>query len=618
MREFTTPTVLPHPPVGGLADVVFERARRDPERVVLWRPAAGGWRELTARGFADEVTDLARGLLAREVRFGDRVGLMARTRWEWTLFDFALWAIGAVPVPLYPNSSAEQARWILADAGCSACVVEDEDQAMTVGSVVDGLPRLRALWQIDPGPADRRPGAVAELTAAGASVDPAVVWRHREAVRAETEATVIHTSGTTGPPRGCVLTHANLMFEADTLVARWGEAFGGSGREPASTLLFLPAAHVFGRVAQVAAVRGGVRFGHAPNTSAAALAPALAALRPTFLPAVPHLFEKVFAGARREAESRGRGAAFDRAVDTAVRYARAREERAFGVGPGPSAGLRMEHRVFERVVYGPLRETLGGRVRSAMSGGSAMPRRLGLFFEGAGITVFEGYGLTESTGAATANPPGAVRYGTVGPPVPGTSVHVAGDGEVWLRGPHVFAGHLDGERGVVGPGGEGWFATGDLGSLDEEGYLTLTGRKKDILVTSNGKNVAPAVLEERVRAHPLVHQCLVSGNDRPYVVALVTLDADAVAHWLSMRGRSRVSAAEAARDAALSAELTAEVRRAVVAANALVSRAEGIRRFRVVARPFTEEGGLLTPSLKPRRRAIEEAYAREIAELYAR
>lgn len=605
MHEITDPPVVTGSPVGGLADVVYLHAREDPGRVVLGRKLDGVWHDVTSGELAAEVTAVAKGLLANGIRFGDRVAIMSRTRYEWTLFDFALWAIGAQPVPVYPTSSAEQVHWILYDSECTACIVEDEDQAMTVGSVIERLPRLHRLWQLDS-------GAVDGLVEDGRQVSEDVVHRHRGAVTPDATATVIYTSGTTGRPKGCVLTHGNFMFEADTMVTRWESVFqAGPGEQP-STLLFLPLAHVFGRMVEVAAIRSRVKLGHQPVLAAAELLPDLAAFRPTFVLGVPYVFEKVFAAARRKAEAEGRTGPFDRAVETAVRYAEAREQKAFGIGPGPSAKLRMEHQFFEKLVYGKVRDAMGGRVRHAMSGGSAMSRRLGLFFDGAGITIFEGYGLTESCAAATANPPGRTKYGTVGRPIPGSTVHVADDGEIWLRGGHVFAGYLNDPHATEAVLRDGWLATGDLGRLDEEGYLTITGRKKEILVTSNGKSVAPTGLEERVRSHPLVSQCVLVGNDRPYIAALLTLDMEGIAHWLAMRGRPQLPAA----DLVLDPDLTTEVRRAVVAANTLVSQPESIRTFRVLAEQFTEERGLLTPSLKLKRRAIEEAYAAEVAALY--
>ncbi|WP_409468401.1 AMP-dependent synthetase/ligase [Streptomyces sp. HC307] len=606
MREFTNPPLALAPPVGGLADAVFEHAQEDPLHIALGRKdESGQWRDVTAAEFRDEVLALAKGLLARGIRFGDRVAIMSRTRYEWTLFDFALWTIGAQVVPVYPTSSAEQCFWMLYDAEVTAAIVEHEDHAMTIATVIDRLPRLRRLWQLDA-------GAVQELYEAGAHLDDEVVHRHRKAVTPDSVATVIYTSGTTGRPKGCVISHGNFMYEADTAINRWEPVFHSKKGDEAATLLFLPLAHVFGRMVEIAAVRGKVRFGHQPQLNAAALLPDLAAFKPTFILAVPYIFEKVFNAARRKAEREGKAGPFKKAVDVAVRYADAVEAKAWGIGPGPSAGLRIQHQLFDKLVYSKVRDALGGRVRNAMSGGSGMDRRLGLFFAGAGVPIYEGYGLTESTAAATANPPHRTRYGTVGQPIPGMTVHIADDGEIWLHGPNVFQGYLNNPKATDETLHDGWLATGDLGSLDEDGFLTITGRKKEILVTSGGKSVAPGLLEERVRDHPLVAQCIVVGNDRPYVAALVTLDQEAVEHWLQMRNKPQLSPAELVREQ----DLETEVRRAVVAANTLVSQAESIRTFRILAQPFTEEHGLLTPSLKLKRKAIENAYANEVNALY--
>ncbi|GHA87478.1 long-chain acyl-CoA synthetase [Streptomyces clavifer] len=606
MREFTVPPMAAAPQVGGLADTVFDYAEDDPHRITLGRKDADGqWHDVTAAAFRDEVLALAKGLIAQGVRFGDRVGLMSRTRYEWTLFDFALWTVGAQSVPVYPTSSAEQVLWMLHDAEVAAVMVEHEDHAMTIGSVIDRLPNLKRLWQLD---AD----AVTELVEAGAQIDDEVVHRHRRAVTPDSVATLIYTSGTTGRPKGCVITHANFMFESDTMVARWAPVFRSRPGDETATLLFLPLAHVFGRMVEVAALRGRVKLGHQPELSAKALMPDLVSFRPSFILAVPYIFEKVFNGARRKAEVEGRLGPFDKSVEVAVKYAEAMEERAFGTGPGPSAGLRMQHQFFDKVVYRKVRDAMGGRVRQAMSGGSGMARRLGLFFEGAGVTVYEGYGLTETTAAATANPPERTRYGTVGLPIPGTSVHIARDGEVWVHGANVFSGYLGDPGATDAVLRDGWLATGDLGALDEDGYLTITGRKKEILVTSGGKSVSPAGLEERVRAHPLVAQCIAVGNDRPYIAALVTVDQESVDHWLAIQGRAPMPVADLVRDP----DLEMEVRRAVVAANTAVSQAESIRTFRILAHPFSEEHGLLTPSLKLKRKAIETAYAAEVDALY--
>ncbi|MGW0840557.1 AMP-dependent synthetase/ligase [Streptomyces sp. NPDC002787] len=606
MREFTNPPSASAPPVGGLADVVYEYAQEDPTYIALGRKdELGEWRDVTSAEFRDEVLALAKGLLAQGVRFGDRVAIMSRTRYEWTLFDYALWTVGAQVVPLYPTSSAEQVFWMLYDSQCTAAMVEHEDHAMTIATVIDRLPQLRRLWQLDV-------GAVQELYESGAHLDDEVVHRHRRAVTPESIATIIYTSGTTGRPKGCVISHANFMVEADTVIERWAPLFKSRKGDEAATLLFLPLAHVFGRMVQVAGIRGKVKFGHQPQLNAAVLLPDLAAFKPTFFLAVPYIFEKVFNASRRKAEREGRSGPFEKAVEVAVKYADAMEAKAWGTGPGPSAALRVQHQFFDKVVYGKIREAMGGRIKYAMSGGSAMDRRLGLFFAGAGVHIFEGYGLTECTAAATANPPERTRYGTVGQAIPGMTVHIADDGEIWLRGPNVFQGYLNNPKATDETLHDGWLATGDLGSLDEDGYLTITGRKKEILVTSGGKSVSPAILEERVRDHPLVAQCIVVGNDRPYIAALVTLDGEAVEHWLTMHGKPKLSPADLVRDP----ELETEVRRAVVTANTLVSQAESIRTFRILAHQFTEEHGLLTPSLKLKRKAIEKAYAVEVEALY--
>jgi long-chain acyl-CoA synthetase len=606
LRQFTVPPLVTAPQAGGLADAVFGNAEHSPDAVVLGRADGhGGWRDVSAAEFRDQVLALAKGLLAEGVRFGDRVAIMSRTRYEWTLFDFALWTIGAQPVPVYPTSSSEQVRWMLRDCEAVAAVVEHEDHAMTVGAAVDELPRLTRLWQLD---AD----CVGELSRAGHLIGDEVVERHRLAVTPDAIATVIYTSGTTGRPKGCVLTHANFMAETDNVVARWEPVFTGKPGEEPSTLLFLPLAHVFGRMVEVACVRHRIRLGHQPSMTAADLIPDLAAFRPTFVLAVPYVFERVFQAARRTAEAAGRLGPFEKAVEVAVRHAEATEARAFGTGPGPGAALRMQHQLYDKLVYSKVREALGGRVRHGISGGSAMQRRLGLFFCGAGVTIYEGYGLTETTAAATANPPEQTRFGTVGQPVPGTTVLIADDGEIWLSGGQVFGGYLNNRHATEQVLRDGWLATGDIGALDEDGYLTITGRKKEILVTSGGKSVSPVPLEEKVRAHPLVAQCVAVGNNRPFVAALVTLDPEAVAHWLAMRGKPPMPVAELLHDN----DLETEVRRAVVAANTLVSQAESIRTFRILGARFSEENGTLTPSLKLKRRVIETVYADEIDALY--
>jgi long-chain acyl-CoA synthetase len=605
VREVSNPG-RSEPAAGGLADSVYDTAEQSPQLVQLSRHERGTWHPVTAVRFRDEVLALAKGLLTRGVRYGDRVAVMSGTCYEWTLFDYALWSIGAIPVPVYPTSAPEQVRWILAETQAVACVVEHEDHAMTVGAVCDALPELTGIWQLDR-------DCVTTLIEDGRGVPDALVHRQRLGVTADSVATVIYTSGTTGRPKGCLLTHGNFAAEADALLDGWGEVFRDTGGVPPATLVFLPLAHVYGRMVQVAAVRGGIRIGHHGKLSTDTLLPALASFRPTFLHAVPYVFEKIYQRAREAAEEAGRVELFDQAAETAIAWAAAKERRALGHGSGPAPALRVRHAAYDRMVYQRLRGVLGGRVRAVMSGGSTLGRELGLFFAGAGMTVYEGYGLTETSAAITANPPGRPKFGTVGRPVPGASVAIADDGEVWVHGGTVFAGYLNHPRCTAEALVEGWLATGDIGRLDEDGYLTITGRKKELIVTSSGKNLAPGALEERVRAHPLIAQCLVVGDNRPYVAALITLDAQALAHWLKLRGREQLDMWGVLADE----ELHTEVQRAVAAANHAVSRAESIRAFRLLPKEFALEDGLLTPSLKMRRHAILGHYAADIEELYA-
>ncbi|GGJ94916.1 long-chain acyl-CoA synthetase [Streptomyces camponoticapitis] len=606
VRQVSVPPLVPPVPEGSLADIPFDNARYAPDDAVLSRKHPDGrWRDVTAAVFADEVRAVAKGLIAEGLRPGDRLAIMARTTYEWTLVDFAAWAAGLVTVPVYPTSSAFQARWILQDSGAVACAVESEEQARLVAS--EQLPDLVRLWTFDT-------GAVDALRAAGAGVPDEELDARRAALTPDSVATLAYTSGTTGGPKGCVLTHANFFAEVDNCIELLHPVFKSVSKEPASTLLFLPLSHVFGRMVSVGCLRARVRLGHAPSLRTDDLIADLAGFRPTFLLAIPYVLEKVFNTGRATAEKLGRAASFDRAARIARRYGTAVEAAAAGTGPGPGLPLRAARALYDPLVYRRIRAALGGKVVQAICGGSPLGRPLAAFYAGAGITIFEGYGLTETTAAATVTPPLRPRLGTVGWPLPGTSVRIADDGEVLLRGGQVFTGYWDTEHGEPVPAlDEDWFATGDLGALDNEGYLTITGRKKDIIVTSAGKSVAPAPLEDWLRAHPLIGQALVLGDNRPYVTALITLEGDGLAHWCQMKKKERLTREELVRDE----ELLAVLQRAVDEANRLVSRAESIRRFRVLPVSFSEQSGQLTPSLKVRRAAVVEEFAAEIDELYA-
>ncbi|MFJ9661994.1 AMP-dependent synthetase/ligase [Streptomyces griseoflavus] len=592
---------------GSLADLPFDNASTAPDAVVLSRKAAdGGWRDVTAKGFAAEVLAVAKGLIAEGLAPGDRIAVMARTVYEWTVLDFAAWAAGLVTVPVYPTSSVFQARWILHDSGAVALITETAGQAAAIGPELPHLPDLRRVWTMEKGHVD----ALAE---AGTHLPDAEVEVRRGMLVPDTLATLVYTSGTTGRPKGCALTHGNFFAEVDNAIELLYPIFKARTGEEASVLLFLPLSHVFGRMVAVACVRARVRLGHAPSLAAEDLLPDLASFRPTCLLTIPYMLEKVFNSARAKAESGGRAAAFDRAASVARRYGEAVEERQTGAGPGPSRALKAARALYDPLVYRRIRNAMGGRVRYAICGGSPLGRRLGAFYAGAGIEIFEGYGLTETTGASTVTPPLKPRLGTVGWPLPGTRIRIAADGEILLGGEHVLRGYWDPRAGGVVPAApDGWLPTGDIGELDDEGYLTITGRKKELIITAGGKSVAPAPLENWLRSHPLISQVMVLGEDRPYVSALVTLDAAGVAHWRRMNGRPPVPPELVADDE----ELLAVVQRAVDEANKMLSRPESIRRFTVLPVDFTEEAGHLTPSMKLRREAILRDFAQEVEGLY--
>jgi long-chain acyl-CoA synthetase len=599
VREFSLPALAEIPATANLAGTVFRRAAEQPQAVVLRRPGAqGSWTDVTASQFRDEVVALAKGLVASGVKAGDRVALMSHTRYEWTLIDYAIWTAGAVTVPVYETSSAEQTEWILSDSGATACFAETAAFEDMVARLRDRLPGLAQVWQIDSG--------LEALRAAGADVGDEVIAERSAAAKAADLATVIYTSGTTGRPKGCELTHANLLADVRN-------AFGGplalvTEIPDTSTLLFLPLAHVFARIIQVGCLEGGVVLGHCGDLNA--LLPALASFRPTFILAVPRVFEKVFNTAEQRAVGEGHGAIFGRAAAAAIAWSRALD------GPGrPGLGLRAQHLLFDRLVYGKLRAALGGRTRYAVSGGAALSERLGHFFRGIGITVLEGYGLTETTAAATVNRPDRVKIGTVGPPLPGVAIRIDEDGEILIKGVNVFPGYWRNEAATSEVFTEdGWFRTGDIGELDEEGFLKITGRKKEMIVTAGGKNVAPAVLEDRLRSHGLISQCMVVGDGRPFVAALVTLDAEAFGLWKERNGKPADATIASLRD---DPDVVAAVQVAVDDANMAVSRAESIKKFRILDVDFTQEAGQLSVKLGIRRSVLLKDFAADIDALYS-
>ncbi|HWE88652.1 MAG TPA: long-chain fatty acid--CoA ligase [Pseudonocardiaceae bacterium] len=601
MREFTAPTTVTVADEENLTDMVWANAERFADAVSFQRRVDGTWVDVTARDFAAQVSAVAKGFVAAGLRAGDRICLMARTRYEWTLLDYAIWAAGCVTVPIYETSSAEQVEWILSDSGARAVVVESAAHRSVLDGVVDRVSEVRHVWQIDGPAAVDAPGAIDELTALGGWVSDEDLRARRHAVRADDLATIVYTSGTTGRPKGCELTHHNLLAEARANI----NAFPQLMTPGHSLLIFLPLAHVLARVLVVTNVYARVTVGHTMDVQN--LLPDLATFRPTSIVAVPRVFEKVYNSAKQKAHSEGKGKIFDAAEAIAVEYSQARDTG------GPGLGLRLRHALFDRLVFTKLRAALGGRCIAAISGGAPLGERLAHFFRGVGVPVMEGYGLTETSAASFVNTENAFRVGTVGRPIAGTSVRIAEDGEILIRGSVVFHGYWRNEEATKEALADGWFHSGDLGSLDDDGFLRITGRKKEIIVTAGGKNVSPAVLEDRLRAHPLISQCMVVGDQKPFIGALITIDEEFFPAWKSRHGKP---AEATVRDLAADADLLGEIQAAVDDANKAVSHAEAIKKFRVLAADFSEASGEITPSLKLRRAVVAKSYATDIAAIY--
>ncbi|MFF6984653.1 AMP-dependent synthetase/ligase [Streptomyces sp. NPDC008343] len=604
-REISGPSVVALPKSGGLADALFDRARTHPHGTVVSRPGKGGVTlHLDAQQLGDIVMALAKGLLVAGVRFGDRVGVMSQPRYEWTLLDYALWSIGAVTVPVPYNAPVAQAECILGGSEAIACFVEDVEGAMTVGPLLTRLPGLRHLWQLDT-------GALSQLESAGFTVEDHDVHRHRLAVMPDTPASIVHTSGTMGRPKGFLITHGSMMLGAAGLVDSFAEVFRTATDSGAGILLHAPFENLTTRMTQVAAVQAGVPLAHQPSATPAELSGTLRVVRPSVLVTGTRTLERFVADFRRSAETGGRVGSFGLAVDVAVQYAEAKERKRLGTGTGPTPKLAVQHDVFDRGVYTDFRQMLGERLRHVLVCGSGVRRRLGLLWAGAGVAVHESYGLAEAGGPVTVGPPDLVKCGTAGRPLPGTSVHVDEDGQIWVHSDrNADSCGVAGVRGSA-PAPE-WLATGDVGRLDDDGLLTVLGRAEDALVTSDGRRVLPLPLEEDIRAHPLIIDCVVVGHGRPYAAALITLDTEAVFHWLRMCDHRAPTVHELPSDSALQSEIT----RAVLAANKRAPQGCGVRTFRLLVRQFTVEQGLLTSSLQPRRRQIEERFASDVDALY--
>ena len=594
MNEITIPAIIPPAAAGNLTNLISERAWFEPERIVASRPLGDGWQPVTAKEFEEEIRSVAKGLIASGVKIGDRVAIMSRTRYEWTILDFAIWYAGAVPVPIYETSSAEQIDWILTDSGAVAIIVETSVLADVAKPVMPSS--CKNIWSITD-------NALATLTAAGKSISDDEITNRRNALTPETLATLIYTSGTTGKPKGVQLTHGNFLAECGNVVNGASDLFLKPG---GSTLLFLPIAHVFGRMVQIGAITAGLHLAHCGDITR--LPADLASFKPTFVLAVPRIFEKIYNGAESRAEAAGKGKIFHKAAEVAIAYSEGLDSKKI------SPLVRIQHGLFDKLVYSKIRAGMGGRVEAAISGGAPLGLRLGHFYRGAGIRVLEGYGLTETTAGATLNLTWAHEVGSVGKPIPGNTIKIAEDGEVLIKGPIVMKGYWQNDAANAEVfTADGYFKSGDLGRIDDGGYLYIVGRKKELIVTAGGKNVAPAVLEDRLRSHPLVSQCMVVGDNKPFIAALITLDPDAIKPWAVANKKEGASIAELAKDPAL----LAVIQTAVDETNKAVSRAESIRKFTVLPVDFTIAGGQLTAKLSVKRHVVGQQFAREIDELFA-
>lgn len=596
MTSYSVPPLVPAATEGNLTELIAHRAWFEPERVIMSRPLGDGWQPVTAREVEAEIRATAKGLVAAGINIGDRVAIMARTRYEWTILDFAIWFAGGCVVPIYETSSAEQVDWILSDSGSVALIVETPTHRELAQTVLPS--HTKHVWTMTD-------DVLSVLAKAGANITDDEIDRRRNSLSPDTLATLIYTSGTTGKPKGVSLTHGNFLSECGNVVQGASDLFLKPG---GSTLLFLPVAHVFGRMVQIGAITAGLHLAHCSDP-VGRLLPDLQSFKPTFVLAVPRIFEKVYNGAEAKAEAAGKGKIFRKAAEIAIAYSENLDDKKF------NPLLTFKHALFDKLVFSKIRATLGGAVEAAISGGAPLGARLGHFFRGAGVTIYEGYGLTETTAGATLNITGNLRVGSVGRPIPGTTIKIADDGEVLIQGPIVMRGYWQNDQANSEVfEGDRWFKSGDLGRLDEEGFLYIVGRKKELIVTAGGKNVAPAVLEDRLRAHPLVSQCMVVGDNKPFIAALVTIDPEMIKGWIATNKKDGASIETLRNDP----DLLAVIQTAVDEANKAVSKAESIRKFTILAEDFTIAGGQLTAKLSVKRHVVSQQYASEIEALFSK
>jgi long-chain acyl-CoA synthetase len=599
VREYSIPALVEIPARANLADLVTRRAAEEPQAVMLRRQRADGtWKDITAAQFRDDVYALAKGLIAAGIEPGDRIAIMSHTRYEWTVLDYAVWSVGAVVVPIYETSSAEQAEWILTDTMARAVIVETEDFERLVDGSRDRLIALQYVWRLDTG--------LREIIGGGMAVSDRIVAERTRTAHAASLATIIYTSGTTGRSKGCEITHENMLAVVRNVLM--GPLAALTQVKDPSTILFLPLAHVFARAIEVVCLEFGIVLGHCGDITN--LLPSLDSFKPTFVLAVPRVFEKVYNSAEQKAVSEGKGKIFARAADVAVEWS-----RALDTPRGPSLGLRIQHAVFDKLVYGKLRGALGGRAEAAVSGGAALAERIGHFFRGVGVTIIEGYGLTETTAPVSVNRPDRQKIGSVGMPLPGVAVRIDNDGEILVKGKTVIPAYWRNDQATKDAFTyDGWYKTGDIGMLDDEGFLTITGRKKEIIVTAGGKNVSPTLLEDRLRSHLLISQCMVVGDAKPFIGVLITIDQEAFEPWKERLGKPAWATVSDLRD---DPDLVAAIQAAVDDANMAVSRAESIRKFMILDTDFTQEGGHLSAKLGIKRNVLAKEFAPEIEALYA-
>ena len=593
--QFDTPALVPAEPSANTTQVLLDRVRETPNGALFSLPVDGGWKDVTSSEFLEQVIALAKGFISQGIKPGDRVGLMCKTRYEWTLVDFAMWFAGAALVPIYETSASSQIQWILEDSEAVALIVETPDHLKRFEEIRSDAPYVQSVWQIDAGDLDA-------LVISGTKISDEEVEERRSSLHGSDLATLIYTSGSTGKPKGCVLTHSNFLELSRNARAAVPEVVNPQ----ASTLLFITTAHIFARFISILAIEGGVKVGHQGDTSQ--LLPAMQSFKPSFLLAVPRVFEKVYNSAEQKAEAGGKGNIFRAAAKTAIEYSKA--EMAGHI----PLGLKLKFAVLDKLVLSKLRAALGGRCTYAISGSAPLGDRLGHFYHALGLVVLEGYGLTETTAPISINLPSKFVIGTVGPALPGCSVRLGEDGEIEAAGINVYKEYWKNPQATADTFHDGWFKTGDIGEIDKDGYITITGRKKEILVTAGGKNVAPAYLEDPIRANPVISQVVAVGDAKPFISALITLDPEMLPMWLT---NNKMDPSMSIAEAATNPAIIAEVQAAVDRANARVSRAESIRKFAILPIQFTEESGHLTPKMSIKRNVIVKDFAGEIEGMYA-